>query len=120
MAGIETGSFDSPNETRTPPKTKVDMVKMGAVNVARATFEPGWKWSDSIKPVVKTDSCQQHHVGVVHSGRLHVVHNDGTEVDLGPGDVYVVEPGHDAWVLGDEQWVGFEFDTRAAQTFAKS
>jgi len=120
MAGIVTGNFDSPDETRTPPGTKMDQVKLGAINVARATLEPGWRWSTNIKPIVKTDSCQVHHVGVVKSGKMHVTHNDGTEVDLGPGDTYVVEPGHDAYVVGDEPWVAYEFDSLAAQTFGKS
>ena len=120
MAGIEAGNFDSPSETRTPPGTKVEMVKLGAIHVARGTMEPGWRWSENIKPIAKTDSCQVHHVGVVQSGKLHVAHNDGTEVELGPGDVYVVEPGHDAWVLGDEPWVAYEFDTQAAQSFGKA
>ena len=120
MAGVEKGNFDKPNETRTPPGTKVDLVKLGAVNVARATLEPGWKWSENIKPVVKTDSCQLHHVGVVHSGKMHIVHTDGNEIDIGSGDIYVIKPGHDAWVVGDESFVGFEFDTSAAQAFGKS
>ena len=60
-----------------------------------------------------------HHLGVVISGRIHVIHNDGTEGDAGPGDAYVIEPGHDAWVLGEEPVVGFEFDNTAAATYAK-
>jgi hypothetical protein len=120
MAGVETGNFDSPSETRTPPGTKVDMVKLGEIHVARARMEPGWKWSENIKPVVKTDSCQVHHVGVVQSGKLHVVHNDGSEGDLTPGSLYAIEPGHDAWVVGDDAFVAYEFDTRAAQSFGKS
>jgi len=120
MAGIETGNFDSPSETRTPPKTKVDMVKMGAMNVARTTMEPGWKWSEHIKPTVNTDSCQKHHIGVVQSGKMHVKHDDGAETELAPGNAYVIEPGHDAWVVGDAPFVAFEFDPSAAKTFGKS
>lgn len=80
--------------------------------------EPGWKWSECIKPVVKTDSCQAEHLGTVISGRLRVVHNDGTQVDVSAGDAYFIAPGHDAWVLGDEQFVGIEF--KSAATYAKS
>jgi hypothetical protein len=69
--------------------------------------------------VAGTDSCQAHHVGVLVSGRIHLVHDDGTEGDAGPGDAYVINPGHDAWVLGDEPLVGFEFDSSAATTYAK-
>ena len=120
MTGIRALDFDSPDETRTPDKTRVDVVRVGGTTVARATFEPGWKWSECIKPVVGTDSCQVRHVGVVQSGRLHVAHEDGTEIDIGPGDAYVIEPGHDAWVEGDERFVGLEFEGKAAEEFATS
>lgn len=72
-----------------------------------------------LKPVVGTDSCQARHVGVVQSGRLAVRHDDGTEAELGPGEAYVIEPGHEAWVVGDEPAVGYEFDSRAAEEYAK-
>jgi hypothetical protein len=120
MPGVEKRGFDSPDEQRTPEKTKVDVVRMGGgTSAARFTFEPGWKWSECVKPVAGTDSCQARHVGVVHSGRLHVTHEDGTEQDLAPGEAYVIEPGHDAWVVGDETFVGFEFESRAAEEYAK-
>ena len=119
MAGVETGDFDSPNETRTPDKTKVDVVRIGGTSVGRFAFEPGWRWSECVKPVVGTDSCQVRHVGVVQSGRMGVRHDDGTEVEIGAGDAYVIEPGHDAWVVGDEGFVGFEFEQRAAEEYAK-
>jgi hypothetical protein len=118
MAGIEIKSFDNPDETRTPDKTRVDVIKVGGATVARLTLQPGWRWSEAIKPVAGTDDCKVHHVGMLQSGRMHVVHNDGTEVDLGPGDVYNIQPGHDAWVVGDETAMGVEFDTAAAATFA--
>lgn len=119
MAGVQSGDFDSPDETRTPEKTRVDVVRMGDATAARFTFEPGWKWSECVKPVAGTESCQARHVGVVHAGRLHVTHEDGTEAELGPGDTYVIEPGHDAWVLGDERFVGFEFESRSAEEYAR-
>jgi hypothetical protein len=119
MAGIETKSFDSPDETRTPDKTKVEVVKLGGTSAGRATFQPGWKWSECIKPVVGTDSCQARHVGAVIGGRLHVVHEDGTEGEVGPGDAYVIEPGHDAWVVGDEPFSAFEFEAKTVSEYAK-
>ena len=119
MAGIETRDFDSPDETRTPEKTEVAVVRMANTTAARLTFEPGWKWSECIKPVAGTDSCQARHVGVVQSGSIHVVHEDGTEMDLTPGDTYVIEPGHDAWVVGEERFVGFEFESKAAEEYAR-
>ena len=112
-------SFDAPDETRTPDKTKVEVVHLGGLSAGRATFQPGWKWSECIKPVVGTDSCQARHVGTVASGRLHVVHEDGSEGDAGPGDVYVIEPGHDAWVIGDEPVVAYEFESKTASDYAK-
>jgi mannose-6-phosphate isomerase-like protein (cupin superfamily) len=109
-----------PDETRTPDKTRVDVIRVGDTTAARMTFEPGWRWSECVKPVVGTDRCQVRHVGVVQSGRLHVVHEDGTEVEIGPGDAYVIEPGHDGWVVGDESFVGFEFEAPSAEEFARS
>jgi hypothetical protein len=120
MAGVEARGFDAPDETRTPDKTRVDVVRMGGTTAARYTFDPGWKWSECVKPVVGTDSCQVRHVGVIQSGRLHVAHEDGSEGDVGPGDAYVIEPGHDAWVIGDERVVAFEFESPSAEEYAKA
>jgi quercetin dioxygenase-like cupin family protein len=120
MPGVQARRFDSPDETRTPDKTRVEVVRMGGTSAARFTFDPGWKWSECVKPVAGTESCQARHVGVVQSGRLHVAHEDGTEQELGPGDAYVIEPGHDAWVVGEERFVGFEFESRSADEYARS
>jgi quercetin dioxygenase-like cupin family protein len=119
VAGVEARTFSNPDETRTPDKTTIDVVRMAGATVARFTFQPGWKWSECIKPVAGTESCQARHVGVAQSGRLHVTHEDGAEQDIGPGDVYVIEPGHDAWVVGDASFVGVEFEQQAAEAFAK-
>jgi hypothetical protein len=119
VAGVQSRDFNSPDETRTPEKTRVDVVRMGGTTAARMTFEPGWRWSECVKPVAGTERCQARHVGVVQSGRLAIEHEDGTEVEIGPGAAYVIEPGHDAWVVGDERFVGFEFESRAAEEYAK-
>jgi hypothetical protein len=119
MAGVHELDFDSPDETRTPEKTQVDVVHVGNTTAARLTFQPGWRWSECIKPVVGTESCQLLHVGVAQSGRLAVKHEDGTEIELGPGRVYAIEPGHDAWVVGDEPFVCYEFEPRSAETYAR-
>src|SRR4051794_18078327 len=105
MAKIMKKNFDSPDETRTPDKTKLDVVGLGDVKAARMTAQPGWRWSECIKPVVGGDSCQNRHLGVVVAGRLHVAHDDGTELEIGPTDAYVIEPGHDAWVVGNDPFV---------------
>jgi hypothetical protein len=78
MAGVSGKSFDTPDETRTPDKTKMDVLRLSGATVARITFQPGWKWSECIKPVTGTDSCQARHVGTIVAGRLHVVHRDTT------------------------------------------
>ena len=117
MAGIESKTFDAPDETRSPAKTRVDIVTVGGTEVGRFTFQPGWRWSECIKPVVGTDSCQNDHVGVLLSGRLHVAHDDGTQATVEPGAVYRITPGHDAWVEGDDEAVALEF--KSAGTYAK-
>jgi hypothetical protein len=117
MAGVSSKSFDTPDEVRTPDKTKVDVVRLGGETVARITFQPGWKWSECVKPVARTESCQARHVGAIVTGRMRVVHDDGTEGEFSAGDAYVIEPGHDAWVVGDDPVVGFEFES--AETYAR-
>ena len=114
MAGVEARDFDSPDETRTPDKTKVEVVRMSrgerwpsGASVGRMRLEPGWRWWKCIKPIVGGEKCQARHVGLLQSGSMHVVHQDGTEHEIGPGQAYVIEPGHDAWVVGDEPVVGF-------------
>jgi hypothetical protein len=116
VAGVEARSFDAPDETRTPDKTKLEIVLMGGTSASRMLLQPGWKWSECIKPVVGGDRCQMRHVGLLQSGTMHV---DGTEQEIRPGHAYVIEPGHDAWVVGDEPVVGFEFESRTAEEFAK-
>jgi hypothetical protein len=119
MAGLTVKQFDKPDEQRSPDKTKMDTVDLGGSRAARLTLQPGWKWSECIKPVAGTERCQAHHVGLVVSGTMHVVHDDGTESDITAGDGYEIQPGHDAWVVGDGEFVGFEFDASTAATFAK-
>ncbi|MEO7980865.1 MAG: cupin domain-containing protein [Sporichthyaceae bacterium] len=118
MAAIESRRFDHPDETRTPDKTRVEVVHLGGTEVGRFSFAPGWRWSECIKPVVGTESCQVEHIGYATSGRITVVHEDGTRASVGAGDVYRIAPGHDAWVEGDEEYVGIEFT--GAATYAKA
>lgn len=113
MAGVEARGFDSPDETRTPDKTTVELVNMAGGQIGRYTFQPGWRWSECIKPVAKTDTCQVEHIGYVVAGTLHASHEDGTEEELKPGQVYRIAPGHDAWVVGDEPTVLVEFQGAA-------
>jgi quercetin dioxygenase-like cupin family protein len=103
-------SFDSPDEVRPMSgKGQVEIVKVGDGVVGRATFEPGWRWGEHVKPIAGTDSCQSTHVGYVLSGRQKIVMEDGSELEVGPGDVIAIPPGHDAWVVGDEPCVVLDF-----------
>lgn len=120
MAGVEKKNLDSPDEQRTPDKTTVDVVNLAQTKVARLTLEPGWRWSECVKPVAGTDSCQARHVGYVVAGALEVEHEDGTTQELRVGDAYTIEPGHDARVTSDEAFVGLEFEPTAAAEYAKS
>ena len=117
---IHIKSFDTPDEQRTPDKTKMDIVKLAGTSVARIALEPGWRWSDCIRPIVGGESCQVRHVGTLIAGEMEVVHDDGSKAQLRAGDAYVIEPGHDAWVVGDEPAIELEFEATAVETFAKA
>ncbi len=109
MTSIDRKNFNSPDETKTPfEKGKIETVTVAGVTLLRETLQPGWKWSEHVKPNVKTNSCQKRHLKYIVSGRQKVVMDDGTEVELVPGDFAVIEPGHDAWVVGDDPNVLFE------------
>jgi hypothetical protein len=119
MANYAKKKFDTPDEVRTFGNGELDVVNLASHVVARARFEPGWKWSESIKPKVGTDSCQKNHVGYATAGRLHVATDDGSEFEIEAGDVYEIPPGHDAWVVGNEGFVGLEFESTTATEFSK-
>ena len=111
---LETRSLDQPDEARRPKMAAVDVLNMGSHSIGRFTFEPGWSWADSIKPGAGTDHCEKEHVGYCVSGRLDVWLTDGTRVSIKPGDAYVIPPGHDAEVAGNENFVGIEFSSAAS------
>ena len=114
---MEKKNLSTPDEVRTPPKTKIEVVNVGDSTIMRATFEPGWKWSECVKPIVGTESCQAPHINYVLSGRMKVVMDDGTEMEMGPGDAADIPPGHDAWVVGNEPCVAIDF--AAGKMYAK-
>jgi len=95
-------NIGSPDEVRNFPKGKLDLVTIGGVTFGIAKLEPGWRWSECVKPLVNTASCLAPHTQYHLSGRLHVVMDDGSEFEFGPGDFSSIPPGHDAWVVGDE------------------
>ena len=114
---MEKKNLSTPDETRAFDKGYVELVSLGGVSFGRATLQPGWKWSTSVKPIAKTESCQAPHLQYHMSGRLRVVMDDGSEDEFGPGDVSLIPPGHDAWVDGTEPFVGIE--VQSADQFAK-
>jgi len=112
-------SLDNPDETRDFEQGKLQTATLGDFKVARAILQPGWKWSEHVKPLAQTESCEVRHTGYAISGQLKVVMDDRSELDLAPGDAYVIEPGHDAWVVGDEPYVGVDVSTEMVEQFAK-
>jgi hypothetical protein len=105
---LQKREFSEPDETRPAGRGHGEIVSLGQATFAKITLEPGWRWSTDVKPIAKTQSCQATHTGIVLSGRLHTVMEDGTEIDLEAGDAYHIPPGHDAWVVGDETYVGID------------
>ncbi|MFI6920237.1 cupin domain-containing protein [Nonomuraea spiralis] len=116
---IEIKSIDKPDERRDFPKGHLEVCELSGLTFGVATFEPGWHWADSVKPIAGTPSCQLHHNCFMVSGRMRLRMDDGTEAEVGPGDVFVCSPGHDAWVVGDEQVVLYDFAGAAAE-YAKA
>ncbi len=109
--------FNESSDVRTFPRGRIDVVELDDTIVGRMTYEPGWRWSVDVKPVAGTDACQYRHLGVTLSGRLRAQMPDGTELEVGPGDVFEIPPGHDAWVVGDEPWVSVDFE--AMRTYGR-
>ncbi len=109
MDKAELRSFEDPSEVRIFPKGRLELVRIGGATVGRATFEPGWRWSTSVQPLVKTKSCGAPHLQYHISGILRIRMDDGTEFDCKPGDVSLLPSGHDAWVVGDKPVVVVDF-----------
>jgi hypothetical protein len=109
MKKSEVKGFGKPDEVRTFPKGRLELIKIGGATIGRGTFEPGWKWSESVQPLVKTKSCEAPHFQYHVSGVLIVKMDDGTEHACRPGDVSLLPSGHDAWVEGKEPVVVVDF-----------
>ncbi len=114
MPNLEQKNFEKPEEIRSVGKGKIEAVKLGEVTAMRVRFEPGWRWSESVKPLAGTPSCQVGHLIHVVSGRMAVRMDDGTHAEFGPGDVGIIPPGHDAWIIGQEAFVAIDFQGGAA------
>ena len=104
--------FDRPDEVRTVEKARIELVELGDAAIGHTVFEPGWHWTEHVKPIVGTATCEVHHIGYVFSGQLHVEMDDGPSIELTAGDVFEVPPGHVAWVVGDEPWTSIDFAGR--------
>jgi hypothetical protein len=117
VSRLEVKSHDSPDEVRAPSKTRVEVVGLEGYTLGRIVLEPGWRWSECVKPVVKTELCQVSHVGHCLSGQIVVKMKDGTEKSISAGESYTIPPGHDAWNSGTVKFVGLE--VLSADVFAK-
>jgi hypothetical protein len=110
--------MSAPDETRTFGHGQMEVVKIGGGIVGRATFQPGWRWSNDVEPIAGTDLCETPHFLYQIAGRMGLRLKDGSEMESGPGDVAVIPPGHGAWVVGDEPVVVIDWGGAAA-TYAK-
>ena len=116
MAKIEKKNFGKPDEVRKFPYGQNELLNLEGKTISRSVFQPGWRWSTSVKPVAKTESCQVRHVTYQISGVLRVRLDDGTEYESHPGDVTIIPPGHDGWVVGNEPAVFIDFEGMADYT----
>jgi hypothetical protein len=110
--------FSKPDETREFPRGRAEILRVGGGEVGRLVFQPGWRWSNDIKPIAKTRSCEAPHFQYHVSGRLAIRMDDGTEFIAAPGDITSLPSGHDAWVVGDEPAV--VIDWFGASSYAKA
>ena len=97
--------FEQPDEVRTFEKGKFELVRIAGLTIGRATYEPGWKWSIHVGQSSGAKSCMVEHVGIVVSGRATAAMDDGKVIEMKPGDVFYIAPGHDSWVVGNEPYV---------------
>lgn len=118
MARLQRRRFDDTPDVRIAGRGRVDVVELDDRVVARITWQPGWRWSIDVKPIVGTEYCQSHHFAYAEQGRLRVQMSDGVELEVNAGEIFEIPPGHDAWVLGDEPFVSIDFE--ALRGFAKA
>jgi quercetin dioxygenase-like cupin family protein len=115
MDSLEINDFSTPDDIRRPdPTVAIEIVKMAGGEIGRYTFQPGWRWSEHVKPVVGGDACMTDHVGYVVSGRMGIQTDDGATGEVTAGAVYHIPPGHDGWVIGDKPVVVVEFQGAAS------
>ena len=109
MPRLQAKSFAAPDDVRSMEKARFETVGLDESQVGHCTFEPGWRWSIHVAPMMGTSSCPIRHLGYSVSGTVHVEMDDGGTLDIGPDTVFDIPPGHDQWVIGDEPWVSIEW-----------
>ena len=107
--GVILKRFDRPDEVREFERGRFELVHIGGMTIGRATYQPGWKWSDHVGRALGQSSCQVEHVGLVVSGCATASMDDGTIIEMKAGDIFYIAPGHDSWVVGDEPYVSLHF-----------
>ncbi|MFG2889217.1 cupin domain-containing protein [Streptomyces sp. NPDC048248] len=116
---LEVKTLDKPDDRRDFPRGHIEALHLSGLDFAVATFEPGWRWSESVGPLVGTASCEVHHNCYMAQGRMRIRMDDGAESEVGPGDVFVCTPGHDAWVVGDDQAIVYDFAGQMATDYGR-
>jgi quercetin dioxygenase-like cupin family protein len=101
--------FEKPDEVRVFEKGKLELVELGGMTIGRASYEPGWKWSEHVGKAMGAKSCQVEHVGMVVAGVATAAMDDGRVIEMRSGDVFHIPPGHDSWVVGSEPYVSLHF-----------
>ncbi len=117
MAKLQRKPLDKPDELRPYDRGRTEIYELDEMVIGRMTMEPGWNWDHDVKPLVGTEACQYHHLGVALTGVLHVEMKDGTTAEIGPNEAFEIPAGHHAWVVGDEPWVAIDF--RGARSYAR-
>jgi hypothetical protein len=110
MTDVILKRFETPDETRTFPKGKFELIRIGTMTIGRATYEPGWKWSTDVGAALGQKSCQVEHTGLVVSGSATAAMDDGTIYTMTAGDLFYIAPGHDSWVVGDQPYISLHFE----------
>lgn len=116
---IEVKNIDKPDERRDISRGHLEILNFSKISVGVATLEPGWRWSEAVRPLAGTDSCETPHMAYVVQGRMRLLMESGEEAEVGPGDVFICPPGHKAWIVGDEQFIAYDF-AGGADEYAKS
>src|SRR6188508_3199262 len=114
MVKLQRRPFGEPDNVREVPLGHLETYDMGEIRIGRSILQPGWRWSESIKPITRTELCEYHHIGVCLSGRMRVQTREGAELTIDAGQFYEIPAGHEAWVEGDEPYVNIEWQPSVA------